>query len=60
VPRAVGDDVEFEYPHPRWRDQLEGIRRMRVGKDAAVDDFGCGPLGRRDATSARHMRIQVG
>jgi hypothetical protein len=46
-------------PDPRWREQMEGIRRMRAMEVAAVDESGCGELGRREAMTDKHMRFQV-
>ncbi len=47
-------------PHARWREQLEGIRKMRAeGPEAPVDFAGCSELGLRHATSDRHMRFQT-
>lgn len=47
------------FPNPQWKEHLEGVRHMRQGKDADVDEFGCGPLGKRNAKEAKQMRFQV-
>lgn len=46
-------------PNPLWLKQLEGIREMRRSADAPVDYFGCAELGKRHASSEKHMRFQT-
>lgn len=60
VPKEVEpSNPTVVFPNPLWKEQLEGVRHMRQGKDADVDEFGCGPLGKRNAKEAKQMRFQV-
>lgn len=45
--KPVGVDEAACWEPPRWREQLQNVRTMRVTRDAPVDTVGCSRLADR-------------
>ena len=45
--KHVGVDEAARWEPPRWREQLQNVRKMRATRDAPVDTVGCSRLADR-------------